>query len=514
MAGRVKIQMLVLAAAVALSFFVGIGHAALFNKDEGAFCEATREMMASGNYVMTYLNGAPRFDKPILIYWCQAASVKLFGMNEFAFRFPSAVAAALWALIAYLFARRVLGADKAFLATLFLVTAAQVSVIAKAAIADALLNLCIAAAMFCIFLYYQTDAKRYIYLSCAAMAVGMLTKGPVAVLIPFAVSFLFCWRQRALRRWFRVVTNPVGILIFVAIAAPWYIAVFRDQGWDFFNGFIMKHNVKRFGGSFEGHAGSLFYYIPVVLIGTMPYTTLTVKSLAGFRAAWRDPLKQFCLIWFVFVMVLFSFSGTKLPHYAIYGYTPFFLLMACAVDTLRSDRWLLLPAAAVFGALALLPMALPFIADHTKDEFAAEMLSWAPDYMGWDFSAMLLAALAATLGVAWTPRLSRPVKLAIVGLLSVVIINFVGMNVVARIMHEPVKEAAEIARKTGGEVVLWKTSAPSFWVYYGKQTEERIPRSGDLVFTEAQRIDPLGQNQILYEKNGYVLARLIRLAGT
>ena len=86
-----------LAILIFASFFLGLGSAPLFDVDEGAFSEATREMMISKNYLTTWLNGAPRFDKPILIYWLQLASVRLFGLNEFAFRLPSALGGTVWA---------------------------------------------------------------------------------------------------------------------------------------------------------------------------------------------------------------------------------------------------------------------------------------------------------------------------------------------------------------------------------------------------------------------------------
>jgi 4-amino-4-deoxy-L-arabinose transferase-like glycosyltransferase len=95
-----------------LSFFYNLGDVPLFDRDEGAFSEATREMFERNDFISTYLNGEPRYDKPILIYWFQAASVSLFGMNEFGFRFPSAVFASLWVLAVYLFTRRELDPDR------------------------------------------------------------------------------------------------------------------------------------------------------------------------------------------------------------------------------------------------------------------------------------------------------------------------------------------------------------------------------------------------------------------
>src|SRR5574339_1298090 len=110
------------AVAVLASFFWMLGAAPLFDVDEGAFSQATLEMFQRGDFLSTYLNGLPRYDKPILVYWLQAASVALLGPTEWAFRLPSALCAALWALLTYLFARRHYGEERALFAAIVLAT--------------------------------------------------------------------------------------------------------------------------------------------------------------------------------------------------------------------------------------------------------------------------------------------------------------------------------------------------------------------------------------------------------
>ena len=98
---RIPAACTLLLVGVWLAFFLRLGAPPLFDWDEGAFSEATREMLASGDWVSITLNGAPRFDKPVLIHWLQAASVGLFGLNEFGFRLPSALAATAWVIVIY-----------------------------------------------------------------------------------------------------------------------------------------------------------------------------------------------------------------------------------------------------------------------------------------------------------------------------------------------------------------------------------------------------------------------------
>ncbi len=140
--------------AVALAFFLGSNTLPLTDVDEGAFSEATREMLARGNLVSPTLNEQPRHDKPILIYWAQAASVSLLGTSEFAFRLPSLLASLLWLWALYRFCLRHGDRRQAQLSSLIMVLSAQVGLIAKAAIADALLNLFITLALLWIYDFY------------------------------------------------------------------------------------------------------------------------------------------------------------------------------------------------------------------------------------------------------------------------------------------------------------------------------------------------------------------------
>ena len=190
---------------VILAFFLPLGIVPLFDLDEGAFSEATREMLLNHNYITTYLNGDLRFDKPILIYWLQAISVSIFGLNEFALRLPSAIAGAFWAGSIYWFSKRYFDEKIAFLATIFMVGSLQIGIIAKAAIADSLLNMFIAFSMFSIWLYLDTKNKKYLYLAFAFIGFGTLTKGPVAIMIPMVVTFIYLAVKKDLKLFFKMI---------------------------------------------------------------------------------------------------------------------------------------------------------------------------------------------------------------------------------------------------------------------------------------------------------------------
>ena len=340
---------------VLASFFWMLGYAPLFDVDEGAFSQATMEMFQRGDFLSTYLNGQPRYDKPILVYWLQAAAVAVLGPAEVAFRLPSALCATLWAWLTYAFARRVFDEQKALLATVLLATSLGVYAIGRAATADALLNSLIAASMFAAWLHLSTGERRWLYATHAAIALGLLAKGPIAVLVPFAVTLIFCLLKRDFKTWLRAVLDWRALLLLLAIAAPWYVVILAKEGWGFIEGFILRHNVGRFGGPMQGHGGSLLYYFPVLLLLTLPHSALLVPVVQRIRSIWRDDLQCYLLLWFVFVFVFFSLSGTKLPHYVLYGLTGLVLLMAVHGAALRSAFWVLLPALALLAAFLFLP---------------------------------------------------------------------------------------------------------------------------------------------------------------
>jgi len=394
------------------------------------------------------------------------------------------------------------------MAAFMMATALQVTIIAKAAIADSLLNLFIASAMFLVYCYTQEQKRSTLYGIFVLIALGALTKGPVAILIPLAVSFLFLASKKELKLWVKMVFNPVGILLFVLIAGPWYILEYLDQGQAFIDGFFLKHNLNRFNTSFEGHGGSLFYYIPVLLVGLLPYTTLFLRSLKDFRSWFADDLLRFLLIWFLFVFLFFSFSGTKLPHYVIYGYTPLFILMALMIPRIKSDRLLLLPPLILFVILLFLPIVASLAQPYVKHPFTRIMLESAPSEFGWGWYLYFILIVAVTIWLMKTEKVSRISKLVTIGLLVTVTISWQVIPTYASIAQVPIKEAALIAKKQGYDVHLWKFNMPSFIVYREAIVKRDAPKAGEIVLTRKNHLEAFTAYTILYEKHGIILAKI------
>ena len=497
-----------LALAIFLSFYLTLGWLPLFDLDEGAFSEATREMLKSGDYITTYLNGELRFDKPIFIYWWQALSVKLFGLNEFAVRLPSAIAGTLWIVATFWFTKKFSDEKRAFIATFAMVAALQITIITKAAIADALLNLFIALSMFALYLLYTTKEKRWIYLTFLFVGLGTLTKGPVAIMIPFVVSFLFFTIKGEWRFWLASVFNPLGIMIFLLVAGPWYVLEYMDQGEKFINGFFFKHNLSRFSGAMEGHYGSLFYYIPVFLVGLLPFTSLHIKSLFNFKKNIHDDLSLYLLVWFGFVFVFFSFSGTKLPHYVIYGYTPLFIMIGLFYREKSSALWLLLPS--MFLYLLLLVFGI-FVfmggASMIKDAYAVEIIQGSLALFDWKYYLPLVLAVGV-LAIMIAKKEHYFQLYLFTGFLFIAVINGVVLPLVAHAQQTPVKEAAMLAKEKDLDVKMWHINVPSFIFYTEKKVQRGELQEGDIILTKSNKLNSLKKYDIIYKNRGIALIKV------
>jgi 4-amino-4-deoxy-L-arabinose transferase-like glycosyltransferase len=420
------------------------------------------------------------------------------------------VCATLWALLTFLFVRRCFDLQRALLAAVILAGALGVYIIGRSATADALLNCLIAASMFSAWLNLETGRRAWLYATFATIGLGVLAKGPVALLIPLVVTLVFCLMRRDFKTWARAVFDWRGLLLLLVIAAPWYAAILWKEGWAFVEGFFFKHNLSRFGGPLQGHAGSLVYYVPVVVIATLPFTALLGPVLARLKGVWRDDLQLYLLLWFVFVFVFFSMSGTKLPHYILYGITGLVVLMAVYASELRSAFWALLPALLYFAVLLLLPGMVSLALPHVGDVYYREALSNANAYFGVGYFAVCAAAVLLTLYGMFERRIDLAPKFAIVGVVSAVTLSAAVVPVGAGLQQEPIKEAALLCRARGIEPIMWRLNTPSFSVYRGQPTQTREPVPGDVVITKAKRLTELPGfgYEVLYAKNGIVLVRI------
>jgi 4-amino-4-deoxy-L-arabinose transferase-like glycosyltransferase len=483
-------HVLLLLAALLLGFWSKLGAVPLFDLDEGAFSQATVEMVGSGNYLTTTLNGEPRYDKPILIYWLQAASIKLFGQSEFAFRFPSALCASAWLLVVYGFTWTYTRERRAaLLAAGSLGLGLMPMLIGHAAIADALLDLLLALTLLDVYRHCVAPSLAKLLRIYLWMGLGFLAKGPVAVALPLVVSLLYyAWQRRPLQ-WLKAVFNPLGWLVFAAVVLVWVWPLYQKDHGEFLRHFLLDHNLGRYENTLQGHGGQPWYYLVWLPLIVLPFTALLPAAL--WRARRPDPLDGFLLLWFLVVFVFFSFSGTQLPHYLLYGCTPLFILFGRGWREAPRRIWALLPALLLALLLAALPWVLPRIPIPEQRVYESGIVTLAVASFGTSYYVLSAVAVLGLLGLLFWRELESWGALLGAGLVLGLLVWYGVVPVVAAAQQQPVRDAALRARELNLPVVSYHTYLPSFSVYRGAVTPNRLPEPGELVFVRVDRLPDL-----------------------
>lgn len=313
----------------------------LFEPDEGRYAQIPREMLESGEWIVPTLQGKPYLDKPPLFYWLVMSSFAVFGFHDWAARIVPGLAVHATVVAAYLFGRRLLGERAALLGALVLTAAPGFAGMGRLLLLDGLLTLWVTIALGAGFLSIRSKEvqRGWWLLMSLACGLGMLTKGPVAIILVLPPLLLFrlmtgtgAWPRR--RDWL-----VFGSLLF-AINAPWYGAVCWRLP-EFARYFFWEHNVLRFLQPFD-HERPVWFYVPIVLVGWLP-GTLLMRPLFRFflssdDADGRPAELGFLVLCAAWCLAFFSLAGCKLPTYILPAFPPLSLALG-AVLSQRLSRW-------------------------------------------------------------------------------------------------------------------------------------------------------------------------------
>jgi len=339
----------------AIIAFLGLGSSCFFDV-EASFAQAAKEMMERGDLLTPFFNGEARFDKPILFYWLILASYKIFGISEFAARFPSALSGLLLSVSLFSFMNIIGRKEIALLSSLFFCLSFYFLSFTHAAVVDMTFTLFLSLSLFSFFLYAE-GCKRMIYGFYVFSALAFLTKGLIGILIPFCVVLLYSLyldRRKAIAKLF----NPRGICLFAIVALPWFVAEVSMYGMDFFYEFVIKHHFVRYTQVLSGHKGPFYFYIPLTLIGFFPWIIFLPH---GLRKAPTASLELFASIWSLFTFLFFSISKTKYPSYILPMFPPLAMIAASGKNSERPTLIFLCLLSFAFGLFVLLfPFFLPF----------------------------------------------------------------------------------------------------------------------------------------------------------
>jgi len=358
-----------------LLFFLGLGTLGLTDRDEGRNAEAAREMVETGDWVSPTFNYEPRFAKPVFVYWLMSGAYRLFGISEFTARLPSALCGVALILLQYAFLTSLHGPLPGLLGGLMLLLNVEIVVIGRLALTDSVLIFLTTLSLFGFWLGLHGSAelttggsavrrgspqavrqgspqaglttgkegwsRHYFWLFYAGMAIGTLTKGPVGIAVPLLAVIPYLTLTRRWGQFWHRGFPLAGFLLLVLLALPWYLAMLAIHGASY-GASAQADTIGRFLKAMQGHGGTLFFYIPVLLFGFFPWSGFLPFALYHAIKNWRaasgkrqadgdalpsrpsplaarppvpEELELFAALWVAGVFLFFSLSATRLPHY-------------------------------------------------------------------------------------------------------------------------------------------------------------------------------------------------------
>jgi len=301
-------------------YFFGLGAGPMGDIDEAMHAATSKDMVLTGDWVTPRYNGENFYDKPPLYNWLVAVSFLIFGFSEFAARLPAALLGSGCVMITYWLGRRMFGPPAAFLSALVLATSAEYIILSRVVVHDISLVFFDTLALALFFIGYQSNRQRKpaFLIGYAALGVAVLAKGPVGVVLPMMIIGLFLIYKRQLR-FLKEMQIGWGLLIFLAVSAPWYILVSLRNP-EYTEYFFLQQNIGSFLSQHSRHPRPFYYYIPILLGGLFPWSLFlplaVLRAFRNRRAAMGDGL-IFALIWFAVVLVFFSSARSKLGTYLL-----------------------------------------------------------------------------------------------------------------------------------------------------------------------------------------------------
>lgn len=336
-----RLQSILLAILAGLVLFIPfLGGAHLFDWDEINFAESAREMIRSGNYLNVQINYEPFWEKPPLFIWMQVLSMKLFGVGEFAARFPNAICGIVTLIVLFRVGEKVV--DKKFAYLWMLVYSGSILPFFyfKSGIIDPWFNLFIFLGIVHFAWYFSLEEKRKRNLSLSAFFIGLaiITKGPVALLVLMLVFLIYLIVRR-----FKIKTSIQDVLLYIGILSItggfWFILLLFNGNGNVIIDFI-NYQIRLFSTQDAGHGGFFLYHFVVLLIGVFPASVFALMVLfsQSEKKSLNIPFKLWMNILFWVVLLLFTIVKTKIVHYSSLCYFPLTFLATIAVYQLINKQ--------------------------------------------------------------------------------------------------------------------------------------------------------------------------------
>ncbi len=489
---------ILIAVGAMLLFVPFLGAVHLFDWDEINFAECAREMLITRDYFSVKINFQPFWEKPPLFIWMQALSMNIFGINEFAARLPNALCGVITLLVLFNIGRKLVDEKFGLIWVMAYAGSFLPHFYFKSGIIDPWFNLFIFTGIYYFILFSnnsQSDQSkknnRLLILSALFIGLGVLTKGPVAVLV-----FGLCFIVYLIIKRFQPIISTKQIIIYViavaSIGSLWFVLLVISGHSAVIKEFFI-YQIRLLNTQDSGHGGSFFYHWIVLLIGCFP---LSIFALRGFKKSDYDtPYQKHFKIWmmilFWVVLILFSFVKTKIIHYSSLCYFPLSFLSTYAIYKLLNAeiQWkkytsiLLMTIASLIGiAISILPFADKYkqqiiTADIIKDKFAIENLKASVHWTGFEW----LIGFLLIVGVGGMLILINRGKIK-AGVIGIFIISLFTVNMALLVIAPRIEQYSQGAaiefyeylqnKDCYVETIDFKSYAHLFYSYKKEQTNK------------------------------------------
>jgi 4-amino-4-deoxy-L-arabinose transferase len=431
------------------TFFLGLGSQAITDADEAFYAEASREMVERGDWLTPHFNYQYRFEKPVLYYWLTSATYLVTGPTELAARFWSALSGVGLALLTWGIARQASGRlDVAWLSGAVVATSVGYFSMARSALPDLPLTFCITLTIWAALRAVDVagakgPALTWWILTGAGAGAGFLMKGPVALVVPAVVLLPIAWRER---RMLSIDARGIAVAVLTAavIGLPWYVAMWLEHGNAYLDSFFLSDNFKRFATERFNEARPVWFYLPVLFGGLMPWSVFLVAfggdALARLRrrSLRLDGTDWRLLLWAIMPILFFTASIGKQPRYILPVLPPLAVFVARGIiERVGHDRDRLLSTATWITAGVYALLAFLFVRMEPLLINAYPSATWiAVCALG--CAAIALAGIAVA--AAWR---FLPIAASVAGVVMLVSVWF---GALAGNRPEPVEQMAALIR--------------------------------------------------------------------
>jgi len=533
-----KIQFLIVVLA-ALFFIPFLGGVHLFDWDEINFAESAREMIVTGDYLTVQINFLPFWEKPPLFIWMQVLSMKVFGINEFAARFPNAICGIVTLLVLFNIGRKLRNNEFGIIWVLAYAGSVLPFFYFKSGIIDPWFNLFIFLGVYYLMLYSfpeNSDRLKNILLAATFAGLAVLTKGPVGFLLVAITGgiFLLIIRFKIKVKFHEVL---LYFLVLTFVGGFWFILQILNGNYNIIADFI-QYQIRLFQTQDAGHGGFPGYHFIVLLIGVFPTSVLAIKSFR--KGIHEDSFYKLMKIWMVIlfwvVLVLFSIVKTKIVHYSSLAYFPLSFLAANFVANANNNKakwskWQSILILFVSVIIALPVIALQFADTYKntiiakgwiKDDFTIANLQAEVEWTGQEFLIGLVFLVAIILTFILIKKnhvFKRAFSLWIISLLfTFLVLCFIvpkvekySQNALIEFLKSKQNEDAYLINmyfKSYAIDFYGKSQPPEYKNYYNRNWLLTCEIDKDVYFItkvhKAHQLDEYPEVKKIGEKNGFV----------